>query len=238
VTLALTVALSVAIVYGMMLRLLAVSDGLSRTTPRPISRVSADPRGTPVGLHITAIVGPMFSAKTTTLARIISACGDPSRAVFKHRKDGRTSGSLSSHDATLSDTIQATPIRSLHEVAEYVDAQRTQWVYIDEIQWFERDDAASAIARMACYARPRNLVVAGLDLDFRGEEFPTTRLFMQRANDRICLLAVCACCGAPAPMSYLRAVVTGTEGPVGGADQYEPRCVECHAAGVTQKENS
>lgn len=175
----------------------------------------------------------MFSAKTTTMSKIVVECGDPNLRIFKHRKDGRTQDSLSSHDPAIAGKLAAIPIRSLHEIAEHVDAELTSWVFVDEIQFFDRDDAASALARMCAYAKgERNLVVAGLDHDFRAREFETTKLFIERAEYRICLSSTCARCGRPAELSYLLAADNEmrviNEAPIGGADQYEPRCVACH----------
>ena len=77
-------------------------------------------------------------------------------------------------------------------------------------------------------------MLAGLELDFRGEVFGPMGKLMARADKVEKLTAVCAVCGSVKanrtqrlvngqPVSYLNAVIL-----VGAAETYEARCANCH----------
>lgn len=129
----------------------------------------------------------------------------------------------------------AIPIKSAKEIYNHIDSD-TQVVGIDEVQFFEDEvvDIAMGLADKGI-----RVIVAGLDMDFRGEPFgPTPRLlaiaeFVQK------LQAVCMVCGNPAhrtqrlingqPAKYDDPIIL-----VGGTESYEARCRKCH---VIIKEN-
>jgi thymidine kinase len=76
----------------------------------------------------------------------------------------------------------------------------------------------------------KRVIVAGLDLDFRGEPFGPMPALLALADEVLKLTAVCTICGNPATRS--QRLINGkpaTEGPlvlVGGLESYEPRCRE------------
>lgn len=77
------------------------------------------------------------------------------------------------------------------------------------------------------------VILAGLDLDFRGEPFGLMPELLARAEFVEKLTAICARCGAPAtrtqrlvngkPARYTDPVIL-----VGAQEHYEPRCRACH----------
>jgi thymidine kinase len=77
------------------------------------------------------------------------------------------------------------------------------------------------------------VIVAGLDLDFRGEPFGPMPLLMAQAEIVDKLQAICVRCGAPAsrtqrlvnglPASYDDDIIR-----VGASEVYEARCRRCH----------
>ena len=77
------------------------------------------------------------------------------------------------------------------------------------------------------------MIVAGIDMDFRGEPFgPMARIFaIAETVDK--LHAICVRCGGPATRN--QRLVDGEPAPfeaptiqVGGAESYEARCRRCH----------
>lgn len=77
-------------------------------------------------------------------------------------------------------------------------------------------------------ARGKRVIVAGLDLNFRGEPFGPMPELLALADEVVKLTAVCAACGAPATRSQrLVAGQPAADGPeilIGGLESYEPRC--------------
>jgi thymidine kinase len=76
------------------------------------------------------------------------------------------------------------------------------------------------------------LLVAGLDLDFRGEPFGLVTSLIEDADDVTRLTASCEVCGRPATRT--QRLVGGAPAPreaptivVGGRELYEPRCERC-----------
>jgi len=77
------------------------------------------------------------------------------------------------------------------------------------------------------------IIVAGTDMDFRGEPFGPMGLLLARAERIDKLTAICVVCGEPATKN--QRLIDGepapAEGPtiqVGGAESYEARCRGCH----------
>ena len=77
------------------------------------------------------------------------------------------------------------------------------------------------------------VIVAGTDMDFRGEPFGPMGLLLARAERIDQLHAICVVCGDPATRN--QRLIDGkpapAEGPtiqVGGTESYEARCRRCH----------
>lgn len=74
----------------------------------------------------------------------------------------------------------------------------------------------------------KRVIVAGLDLNFRGEPFGPMPALMALADETLKLSAVCTICGEPAIRSQRlvdgKAVTGGPEVLIGGLESYEPRC--------------
>jgi thymidine kinase len=148
--------------------------------------------------------------------------------VFKSALDDRYHGigHVSSHDGV---GVDAVPVRSSLEVAELVHPD-AQVIAIDEVQFLD-DGIIEVISVLA--DRGGRVIVAGTDMDFRGEPFgPMSHLMaMAEAVDK--LHAICMKCGASATRN--QRLVNGQPVPyespvlhVGGSDCYEARCRRCH----------
>jgi thymidine kinase len=82
-------------------------------------------------------------------------------------------------------------------------------------------------------ARGVRVILAGLDMDFRGEPFGPMPTLMSRAEDVTKLHAICVVCGDEA--SHTQRLVNGEparyDDPiilVGASESYEPRCRQHH----------
>lgn len=190
---------------------------------------------------IEVITGVMFSGKSEELIRRVRRALIARRRVqvFKSALDDRYHGigHVSSHDGTGVDAI---PVRSSLEVAELVHRD-AQVIAIDEAQFLDEGivDLISALAD-----RGARVIVAGIDMDFRGEPFgPMPRILaLAEAVDK--LHAICMVCGASATRN--QRLVNGEPAPyespvvqVGGHESYEARCRRCHEVpSVTRDQTS
>lgn len=83
----------------------------------------------------------------------------------------------------------------------------------------------------ALVARGKRVIVAGLDLNFRGEPFGPMPELLALADEVTKLQAVCVVCGGPATRT--QRLINGEparEGPeilIGGLESYEARCRGC-----------
>ena len=182
-----------------------------------------------VGGGLEVICGSMFSGKTEELIRRVKRAQIARKRVqvFKPVLDTRYSVEhVASHDGVRA---QALPVASASEIADLID-DATEVVAIDEAQFFDRGivDLCEALA-----ASGKRVIVAGLDLDFRGESFGALPEFMARAENVDKLHAICVRCGAPAsrtqrlidgrPAAYHDSIIL-----VGATETYEARCRACH----------
>jgi len=178
---------------------------------------------------VEVICGSMFSGKTEELLRRVrrAEIARQKVQVFKHSLDDRyTSQKIASHDGLHR---QALVVQEASQILELVEPDTTV-VAIDEVQFF---DWAIANVCNVLAARGIRVIVAGLDMDFRGEPFGPMPLLMAQAEYVTKLQAICVVCGGPAsrtqrlingrPAAYTDPVIL-----VGAAEVYEARCRHCH----------
>lgn len=165
----------------------------------------------------------MFSGKTEELVRRVKRAqyGRQKVQVFKPRIDNRYSQDhVQSHDANR---ILSTPVDHAREILELVE-DNTRVVGIDEIQFF--DESVIDVCNKLAY-RGIRVIVAGLDMDFRGQPFGPMPKLLAIAESVTKLSAICVVCGNPASRSQR---MVGGEGivAVGAKEMYEARCRFCH----------
>jgi thymidine kinase len=181
------------------------------------------------GGWVEVICGCMFSGKSEELIRRLKRAQIARQQVqvFYHSLDNRYGdGRIASHSGVHADAI---PVASPSDILSQVEST-TQVVAIDEVQFFPNDIVAVTheLAR-----RGARVIVAGLDLDFRGEPFGALPLLLAEAESVTKLTAICMVCGAPAtrtqrlidgrPANHHDPVIL-----VGASEVYEARCRTCH----------
>lgn len=178
---------------------------------------------------IEVICGCMFAGKTEELIRRINVLSYAKKniLVFKPAIDDRYSASqIVSHSGFK---VESIAIKEAKEILKYVKAM-TDVVAIDEVQFF--DSEIVSICEVLAL-KGKRVMVAGLDMDFRGEPFGVMPELITRAEFVTKLTAVCMRCGAPAtrtqrivngkPASYHDPIIM-----VGASESYESRCRHCH----------
>lgn len=100
---------------------------------------------------------------------------------------------------------------------------------IDELQFFPKEIIPVIISLIE---QGKRVIVAGLDLDFRGEPFGVMPTIMALADSISKLNAICSACGKSSHFS--QRIVNGEPAKyddplmlVGAAETYEPRCRTC-----------
>jgi thymidine kinase len=180
--------------------------------------------------RIEVISGVMFSGKSEELLRRVrrALIARKKVQVFKSHLDDRYLGTyrISSHDGGQ---IEAVPVNLSVQVAERVEPD-TQVVAIDEAQFL---DAGIVKVVNDLADNGVRVVVAGTDMDFRGQPFGPIPELLAIAEVVDKLHAICVRCGELATRN--QRLIAGNpapaEGPtihVGGAESYEARCRRCH----------
>jgi len=168
---------------------------------------------------IEIICGPMFSGKSEELIKRLRRAQIAKRRVqiFKHGIDARYDAtSIVSHSQM---SLPGVAISDINEVLDLVD-DRTELVAIDEGQFFS-EDIVSVTNKLA--NQGKRVIVAGLDLDYKGNPFGPMPKLMCAAEYVSKQLAICMSCGDPA--NFTQRLTAATEQVVvGAAEIYEARC--------------
>jgi thymidine kinase len=176
-------------------------------------------------MALELVCGPMFSGKTGLLIERLAAAEELGLRALAVKPAADTRGSsLVTHSGGR---YPATAWRP----GEPLPLGDADVVAVDEVQFVDVDHLGSLIDA----ASERTLVVAGLDLDFRREPFPSVAQLEGAADVVHRLTATCSLCLQPAP--FTQRLVEGR--PAGfeeetvriGADElYQPRCGSCYEA--------
>jgi len=174
---------------------------------------------------IEVICGSMFSGKTEELIRRIKRAKIANQKVliFKPKKDVRYgSDVVVSHDENKYESI---PVESSLEILQHIGDANV--VGIDEAQFFD-EDLPAVCQKIAI--RGSRVVIAGLDMDFRGVPFGPMPNLLAVAEYITKVHAICPHCGNLATHSYRLTQETETV-VLGEKDKYEPRCRVCYEMG-------
>lgn len=171
---------------------------------------------------IEVICGSMFSGKTEELIRRLKRARIANQKVeiFKPSIDTRYDDEkVVSHD---SNAILSTPVDNSQNIL--LLAQDVEVVGIDEAQFFDEN------ILMVCeelVKKDIRVIVAGLDMDFRGKPFGPMPQLLAIADYITKLHAICMKCGSIASISFRK---TNQESQLllGEKETYEPRCRKCY----------
>ena len=174
------------------------------------------------GGSIELICGSMFSGKTEELIRRLKRAqiARLNVEIFKPKTDIRyDETAVVSHDLN---SIHSTPVESASAIL--LLGSNTQVVGIDEAQFFDEElpDVCNKLANKGI-----RVIVAGLDMDFKGRPFGPMPALMAIAESVTKVHAVCVRCGNPALYSY-RLVAGKNKILLGEKESYEPRCRICY----------
>lgn len=183
--------------------------------------------------RLEIITGSMFSGKTEELMYRLKRAEFAKKKVItiKHDSDNRKSYScIVSHDGALR---EAYPISSCEEgirkLVKLID-EDVDVIGIDEIQFFP-SETVPVIELLIRHGK--RVILAGLDMDFRGKPFGIVPTLMALADEVVKARAICMVCGDEANFTQrlIDGRPAGYDDPlilVGGAECYEARCRGCY----------
>jgi len=178
---------------------------------------------------VEVICGSMYSGKSEELIRRVKRAkiARLKIQVFKPLLDNRyADNNVVSHTGSQEEAVAVEDSGVLFAKVE----PDTQVVAIDEAQFFDMG-LVDVCRRLA--DQGKRVIVAGLDMDFRGLPFGPTPALMATAEYVDKLQAICMKCGNPA--NRTQRLVNGKPARaseptilVGASEAYEPRCRRCH----------
>lgn len=176
--------------------------------------------------RIEVVCGSMFSGKTEELIRRLKRAKFAKQKVeiFKPAIDTRYSEEdVVSHDHT---TIPSTPVESSGSIL--LLSSDIDVVGIDEAQFFDNGiiEVCNSLANQGI-----RVIVAGLDMDFKGIPFGPMPALCAIADDVTKVHAICLKCGSLAYVSH-RIVEGEKRVMLGETAEYEPLCRECYKKAI------
>lgn len=175
---------------------------------------------------IEVICGSMFSGKTEELIRRLKRAQFAKQTVeiFKPKIDTRYSeDEVVSHDKN---SIRSTPVESSGSIL--LMSNDVDVIGIDEAQFFD-DGLVDVCTKLA--DQGIRVIIAGLDMDFKGIPFGPMPALMAVAEDVFKVHAICVRCGSLAYVSH-RLVDSDKRVLLGETAEYEPICRDCFNVAV------
>ncbi|MBP5278337.1 MAG: thymidine kinase [Prevotella sp.] len=181
--------------------------------------------------RIEVVCGSMFSGKTEELIRRLKRAKFAKQRVeiFKPSLDTRYSDvDVVSHDQNA---IPSTPIDSSSSIL--LLAGDNDVIGIDEAQFLDEGlvDVCNQLAN-----RGVRVIIAGLDMDFRGVPFGPMPALCAIADEVTKVHAICVKCGSLAYLSH-RLIKNDKRVLLGETGEYEPLCRDCYRKAM-EEENS
>jgi thymidine kinase len=171
---------------------------------------------------IEVITGSMFSGKTEELLRRLrrAVIAKQKIGIFKPKIENRySSWEVVSHDMNSYPSTTVDASANILLLTGGVDV-----VGIDEAQFFDHEltDVCTKLANQGV-----RVIVAGLDIDFKGVPFGPIPTLMAVAEYVTKVHAICARCGNLAHYSF-RTSDSSKLLVLGSRDDYEPLCRKCY----------
>lgn len=174
---------------------------------------------------IEVICGSMFSGKTEELIRRLNRAKIANQRIqiFKPIRDNRyAENAVVSHDENAIESISVADSLDFYHHLSDINV-----VGVDEAQFFD-DKLPEVCQKMA--VKGIRVIVAGLDMDFRGKPFGPIPSLLAVAEYITKVHAICPHCGSLATHSYRLSDESETV-VLGEKDKYEPRCRICYEMG-------
>lgn len=180
--------------------------------------------------RLEVICGSMFSGKSEELIRRLRRAMIAQQRVitFKHSLDNRhTTEHVASHDGNI---LHAYPCDQIETIRMLIQKASVDVIGIDEIQFFPRKIIPFLESLISTGKR---IIVAGLDLDFRGIPFSCIPHLLAIADSITKLHAICSLCGNDA--HFTQRLVNGQPARyndpiilIGAQESYQARCRNCY----------
>lgn len=181
----------------------------------------------PLG-SIVVICGSMFAGKSEELIRRARRAlyAKKKVQVFKPSIDNRYDESMVVTHMGVKH--EAMPVKNVRDLAGCIEKE-TEVVLIEEAQFFDPSLTHLAV-KLA--DEGKEVILAGLDQDFRREPFGPMPQLMAVADEVVKLRAICMNCGAPASHTYrqIDGKPAHRDDPIvliGATEAYEARCRNC-----------
>ena len=182
--------------------------------------------------RIEVVCGSMFSGKTEELIRRMRRAkfAKQKGEIFKPSIDTRYSDlEVVRHDQT---SIKSPPVdtsSSILLLSSDIDV-----VGIDEAQFLDDGlvDVCNELAN-----RGVRVIIAGLDMDFKGNPFGPMPALCAIADEVTKVHAICVRCGALAYLSH-RLVHNDKQVLLGEKMEYEPLCRDCYQKAIKEESNT
>lgn len=178
---------------------------------------------------LEVVCGSMFSGKSEELIRRLrrAELAQLKTSVFKHKLDDRMT--IEHIHAHSGERLKAIALDNPQDMHLFV-TDEVQVVGIDEVQFFPTNIINIILQFVEAGKR---VIVAGLDLDFRGMPFGCMPTLMAIADCVTKLNAVCMKCGEDA--HYTQRLINGKaarfDDPIimtGAQEYYQARCRSCY----------
>ena len=171
--------------------------------------------------------GSMFSGKTSSLEKDLKRfkIAGYKAIAFKPSIDTRyESCKIVSHDKI---SLECEVINSIDDIKEFCEKNYPEVVGIDEVQFLQGDIEKIVEEIEKLLKRDITVIVAGLDMDFKGKPFEILKELMPMSDYLYKHHAVCTKCGADAWVSH-RKTKSDERLVIGATDEYEPLCRRCY----------
>lgn len=180
--------------------------------------------------RIEVICGSMFSGKTEELIRRLKRVrfANQKLQIFKPGIDTRYAEfDVVSHDSN------SLPCYQIDDPAKMLDLVEddTEVIGIDEAQFFNKD-IVPIVKDLA--NRGIRVIIAGLDMDFKGKPFGPMPNLLTTAEDVTKVHAICVKCGNLASYSH-RLSKSKKLVELGEKDKYEPLCRTCYNKAIQEE---
>jgi thymidine kinase len=173
---------------------------------------------------LKVFTGTMFAGKTDALITALNRYVIAKKKVllFKPVLDNRYSDDeVVTHDGN---SMKAIPIKSITEIFNYID-DSIDVIGIDEVQFFNIEETLETIDELLWREFP--VLVAGLDMDYKGRPFGAVPYLMAKAEEVQKFKAVCTDCGEDSSFEYRKDSSDNNLVKLGGSDAYDSLCRSC-----------